>query len=950
MKPDKFVKKWAQIHLKEMTTAQSHFNDVCRLIGHPTPLEADPAGEFFTFEAPTEKASGKKGRADAWYKGKFIWEYKGAHKNLDKAYQQLLLYREYLGNPPLLITSDTHQIIIHTNFVNAVQDIFVIDFDSISKGNGIELLVRAFNDPLSFEPSETQEHVTKATADTFVEVAKNLQDWAVAEGRHEEPERLAHFIIRLLFCLFAEDMGLLPDNVFTKLVEYEKGTRESFAEGLTSLFLAMELGGTFGFHPIPNFNGGLFDDDYVPDLPGDIVHSLRSACTQDWSKIDPSIFGTLFERVIDEAKRAELGLHYTSKEDIMLIVEPVVMQPLRDEWTEVRRKASEHIADKNLFDAQEILEQFALSLSAVRILDPACGSGNFLYVTLRQLLDLQKAVIAFAGGHELDQIPLTVSPAQLFGIEINPYAHELAQVTVWIGYIQWKFENGFGEVTEPILQPLKNIELKDAILEVDDSGNPIRPKWPESDFIIGNPPFLGGNKIRKELGDRIVDAIFDLYSDSVPAFSDLVCYWFERAKESVETGNSKRAGLIATDSIRGGVNNKVLERIKQSGDIFMAWTERPWILDGASVRVSIVGFDNGSETRKYLNNLPVASMNSDLSAEEDLGTANKLGENKDICFYGSQQKGSFSISEGKAKKLVSMHRQGEPDYREVVKPSTNGLQLLRGKEWGWVIDFGVDTPIEVARTYKAPFAYIEETVYPERKDRREKRQRTHWWLHARPSPRFREILSSQRRYLASPATSKHRIFVWLDSSVLADHSLVVYAREDDYFFGVMHSKAHEIWAFKKGTFLEDRPRYTPSSTFETFPFPWPPGSEPTETEGEIVTKIAVSARKIVSFRQSWLWPDGVGVTIPESIAKKRTLTNLYNSLSIFLQDFRGRHRDTSQWNAQTRGVISLEEIEELANLHGELDSAVFEAYGWPYPLSDEEILRRLLKLNHKRSG
>ena len=495
-----FVKKWSKIQLKERTTAQSHFNDICALVGHKTPLEADPKGEFFTFEADTEKPEGERGWADAWYGNRFIWEYKGPNKSLEKAYQQLLLYKDSLGNPPLLITSDTHQIKIHTNFNNTVKKTYVITLDDIADGKGVELLRRAFNDPASFKPAETPEQVTSASAKQFVQVANLLQRY---EEKKLDPERLAHFIVRLLFCLFAEDLGLLPENAFTQLVK-QNLPQEQFRQSLKSLFATMRTGGMFGFIRIPHFNGGLFDDDFVPDELPDIVPSLRDVSSQDWASIDPSIFGTLFEQILDEdkRKRAQLGAHYTSKDDILLVIEPVLMQPLREKWQTVKLEVEDLTRKGKPKPANKLLRDFSDEVAALRVLDPACGSGNFLYVALRQLLDLQKEIITLAARLGLAEIPLTVGPGQIYGIEINSYAHELAQITVWIGYLQWRAENGFAEMDEPILRPLRQIENKDAIIDLETG---TEPAWAEVDVIVGNPPFLGDKKMRTELGDEYVD-------------------------------------------------------------------------------------------------------------------------------------------------------------------------------------------------------------------------------------------------------------------------------------------------------------------------------------------------------------------------------------------------------------------------------------------------------------
>jgi len=433
MTPQEFVNHWSRVRLKETAASQSHFNDVCALVGHKPPTKADPEGEFFTFEASTDKTTGGRGRADVWYKGRFIWEYKGAHADLEKAYQQLLLYRESLANPPLLITSDLQRIIIHTNFTGTVKQVHEITFDRLLTGDGQALLRRAFYEPDSFKPTQTQEKATQATADTFVQVVRTLQEWGKSHADPTPPEKLAHFVIRLFFCLFAEDLDLLPDKLFTNLVRHQRANLTDFTQSLRQLFTAMRDGGLFGYTRIPHFDGGLFDDDFVPVIPSDIIDHLLRSARQDWSAIDPTIFGTLFERVIDEDKRAQLGAHYTSKDDILLIVEPVLMKPLRDEWRDLRGWANQQLKNPdNRQVVSERLAAFANHLATVRVLDPACGSANFLYVSLRLLLDLQKEVITFAAAHGLEPIPLTVSPSQLYGIEINPYAHELAQITVWL--------------------------------------------------------------------------------------------------------------------------------------------------------------------------------------------------------------------------------------------------------------------------------------------------------------------------------------------------------------------------------------------------------------------------------------------------------------------------------------------------------------------------------------
>jgi hypothetical protein len=948
MTPAHFVNKWSKIQLKERTTAQSHFNDICSLVGHKPPLEADPKGEFFTFEADTDKPSGEHGWADAWYKGKFIWEYKGPDKNLDTAYKQLLLYKDALENPPLLITSDTQVIIIHTNFTNTVKHIYKIDFDQIYHGNGVDLLRRAFYDPQSFRPAVTQEQVTQTTADEFVEVAIVLRKWGIGGDSSYNSEKLAHFLIRLLFCLFAEDIGLLPNNVFTKLV-HSSLTSAQFGQSLRMLFRNMRYGGMFGFEPIPFFNGGLFDDDDVPEnMPGDVIHALRKASEQNWSAIDPSIFGTLFERIIDESKRAQLGAHYTSKNDILLVVEPVLMQPLRTKWQVVKYQVNNSL-NLGLIDAANILlKSYSDEIAILRVLDPACGSGNFLYIALRQLLDFQKEIILFAIQKGLSEIELSVGPQQLFGIELNPYAYELAQITIWIGYLQWRTENGFGILDEPILKPLHQIENKDAVLDI---ASGIEPTWPSADVIIGNPPFLGDKKMRLELGDDYVDRLHSVYSNRLPGQSDFVCYWFEKARNEIKKGNVKRAGLLATQGIRGEANRTVLERIKDTGDIFWAWSDRNWILDGAMVHVSMIGFDDGREKERCLNGKSVSKIYSDLTADIDLTKALELVENNGVAFQGVTKYGPFEISQNTAREMLSapINPNGRPNS-DVVKPYYNAQDLMQRWDGHHIIDF-YDLPENEAALYEIPFDFTLREVKPYREDSRVVGQ-SPWWQHWRRRPELQKAIANLNRFIVTPRVSKHRIFIWLPKGVVANDAIIAFARDDDYFLGILQSKVHELWSRRKGTQVREAEsgfRYTPTTTFETFPFPWPPGKE--STEDPLVQTIAELAKQLDEFRNAWLNPptEEIGITISKKMLERRTLTNLYNALATYLEKYKGKMRDPRLWSDAIECDIGLGEIETLDHIHQTLDKAVLDAYGWGYNFSNEQILENLLDLNLQRA-
>ncbi len=930
MSPQEFVAKWKHTTGHERQAAQEHFIDLCHLIGHPTPTEADPSGTWFAFEAGADKQSGGQGWADVWKKGCFAWEYKGPHGDLDKAYKQLLQYRESLENPPLLIVSDLAEIRIHTNFTNTVKQIYRVTLDDLLKPEGLARLRAVFTDPDSFKAPQTTEQVTKDAAAEFARLAQLLFRWG------NGPQAIAHFLIRILFCLFAEDAGLLPEGLFRRLLESARGRPEAFRQQLVPLFQAMTAGGFFGADEILHFDGGLFDSATVLDMDSDALDILTRAARLDWSSIEPAIFGTLFERSLDPSKRSQLGAHYTSREDILLIVEPVLMTPLRRRWAEVQQQAlalaarreavqgagRQQTAQRQKLDGEifALLRAFRHELARLRVLDPACGSGNFLYLALRQLLDLEKEVINLAGSLGDTAALPAVSPEQLHGIEISAYAHELAQTTIWIGYIQWRRENGFAAPPEPILKPIENVLLMDAILAHDAEGRPVEPVWPEADVIIGNPPFLGDKKMRGELGDAYVDDLRTLYAGRVPGGADLVTFWFEKARALIAAGRSKRAGLLATNSIRQQGNRQVLERVKESGDIFMAWSDRPWILDGAAIRVSMVGFGNGTETTRSLDGKGVASINANLTASVDMTRARPLPENRGIAFVGDTKKGAFDIPARLAEQMLAapVNPNGRPNS-DVLKRYANAFDVMQGSRGFWIIDFGLHMPEEEAALYELPYAHVRQHVKPERDVVRNAAERRTWWLHARPAPDLREAVKDLPRYIVTPQVAKHRVFAFLSPGTLPAHKLVAFARADDCFLGLLHSKAHELWSLRMCSWqgVGNDPVHTPTTTFATFPFPWAPGSEPTGDREPRVKAIADAAHDLIAKRDAWLNPPGAGA----DELKKRTLTNLYNQRPTWL---------------------------ELA--HKRLDEAVLEAYGWPHDLPDEEILERLLALNLQRAG
>jgi hypothetical protein len=1032
-----------------------------------------------------------RGYADVFKRGTFAWENKAPGKNLDAALKQLLNYSSALSNPPILVVCDRLQIRVQTQFTGHPTEKFTVLLAELALPDKLAQLRRIWLDPESFRPKITSRDITEVAAKSFATLADSLRKTFKAPGDAGGPDStaykqsvqahaddVAHFLTQCLFCFFAEDVGLLPGRMFDGLVNNRQLTSDKLTGGMSNLFNVMRDGGMYGNDDIPWFNGGLFKTVKVPLLTVLDVTELRNAAALNWSAIDVSIFGTLFERGLDPAKRSQLGAHYTDPATIMRIIEPVLQRPLLQKWELLAPELIGLIAKsrrKNDANYKLALAKFVGwldYLKSFRVLDPACGSGNFLFLGLKALKDIEHKshleAAAMGLGMEAD---LVTGPHNMLGIELNEYAAELARVTVWIGELQWRLSHGYEFKKNPVLEPLDNIECRDALIEfltppvklplplgekndklplplgegggegfpiaVSVSGNEARarqtpaahtlrflkspqmsappapqptvssasnlgsdprPKaagsdpnlgapnlrihltkaveasWPWASIVIGNPPFLGGSKKRRELGDAYFEALDAVFAGRVPGGADLVCYWFDKARLAIETKGLGAAGLVATQSIRSGSNRVVLNAIRNNTRIFDAWSDEAWVNNGAAVRVSLVSFGRGEGC--ILNGERVDQITAELgsSAASDMSLAKPLLENTGISFEGTKKYGDFDVSGDLARTwLREPNPHGKPNS-DVVKPWRNGQDVTRRPSDTWVIDFGAHMLETAASLYEAPFSHLLRNVKPERMKVRRERTKRLWWIHESARVALRESLTGLPRYIATPRVAKHRFFVFLDATVLPDTRLNVITRADDLTLGILSSRMHEAWSLANASMhgVGNDPTYNARSCFETFPFPTfqadqghqamvgrvsgATSKRPKAVERPVpalpapglrtsAEAIAQAAKRLNDLREAWLnppdWTDRVpevtplGMTsspYPDRILPKpghekdladRTLTKLYNARPAWLDA-----------------------------AHKTLDEAVAAAYGWAdytFEIPDEEILKRLLALNLERS-
>ncbi|WP_374323038.1 class I SAM-dependent DNA methyltransferase [Aquipseudomonas alcaligenes] len=1035
---DTFLARWQKAGGTERANYQLFLTELCSLLGLPLP---EPAGDdtrdnAYVFERRVvinqPDGSSNNGFIDLYKRGSFVLEAKQTGKTLDssgwdkamlKAHNQADQYARALpaeeGRPPFILVVDVGRNIelyaefsrsgaTYTPYPDALNH--RIRLEDLRKEDVRERLRAVWLDPLSLDPSRRSARVTREIADQLAKLAKSLE----ADGH--PPQLVASFLMRALFTMFAEDVGLLPERGFTELLQRLKNKPDTFAPMLEHLWQTMNSG---GFSPILEstllkFNGGLFAEAQAIALDRDQMELLLKASEADWRYVEPAIFGTLLERALNPRERHKLGAHYTPRAYVERLVLPTVIEPLRAEWKEVQVAALTYEGQGKHKEAVAEIRAFHRHLCEVRVLDPACGSGNFLYVTLEHMKRLEGEVLNLL--HDLGESQgllelegVTVDPHQFLGLEINPRAARIAEMVLWIGYLQWHFRtHGKVNPPEPVLRDFHNIEHRDALIAYDavellrdETGKPItrwdgittktspitgeqvpdesaqveqyiyinprKADWPQADYIVGNPPFIGGWKMRSALGDGYIEALWSLYPDT-PQKADFVMYWWEIAAEKVRLGASKRFGFITTNSITQVFQRRILERHlsdKHSPlSLAFAIPDHPWVdaADGAAVRIAMtVGAvagtpglrlhvanesNNGSDEVDVTLASQQGLLHADLKIGANVASTVPLKANGNICSPGVQLYGSgFVLEPEKAGQLLSQTPAGND--HQVIRAYVNGRDLMQNSRGCSVIDFFGMSESEAREAHPAAFQHLLDHVKPERMTNRRESIRDLWWRFGWERPKLRNMVHALPRFISTPETAKHRVFVAFDHSTLPDNMLTNIALGDLVNLGVLSSRLHIIWALAAGGRLGigNDPRYNKTRCFETFPFP-----DATHAQQAQIRDLA---ERLDAHRKR-----------QQAQHPELTLTGIYNVLEKLRA---GEPLTAKDKTIHEQGLVSV-----LRELHDELDRAVFAAYGWDdlaaqlvgkpgatTPLPDkpdaqaeaeEELLCRLVALNSERAA
>jgi hypothetical protein len=1033
---DAFINRWSKAEASERANAQLFLSELTDLLRVPRPANSHADGYSFEFpvKIPLGPGTETEGRIDLYRRGSFVLEAKqfiapkaeqtdlqlavrnsgvdtairrtaspirgtvGWDDAMWRAKGQAERYVRHLPPeeptaPFLLVVDVGHSIEVFADFTQAGRAYqpypdprtFRIRLADLGNEAIRERLRLIWQDPLSLDPAKVSAEVTREIAGYLATLAASLEQAGHA------PRLVAEFLTRCLFCMFAEDVGLLEKDSFYNLLESLRKSPEGFVPMLKQLFSEMQTGTQFSVvlnKKLLRFNGGLFEEASVLPVNGMQLGILILAAAQQWKNVEPAIFGTLLERALDPEERHQLGAHYTPRAYVERLVLPTVIEPLRAEWGAVRAAALVHAQKGELKKSRAEVNAFHDRLCSVTVLDPACGSGNFLYVALQHLKLLEGEVLdtaaQFGENFKLELETHTIDPHQFLGIELNPRAASIAELVLWIGYLQWHFKiHGERTPPEPILRAFNNIECRDAVLGWDGEPQPVRDvagnvvtvwdrsmkpdfltgrqvpdetkraplvsypngrpaTWPKADYILGNPPFIGDKRMREDLNDGYVEVLRAVYPE-VPESADFVMYWWHKAAHLVRAGKAKRFGLIATNSLRQPFNRRVTQQHLGELSLVFAIPDHPWVdptehdEKKANVRIAMAVAELGAidgelhtvQTEVALDdgsaNVTFAVTKGRIAADLTIGTnllgMDQLTANSGLNSNGMMLAGSgFIVTPDEAKTLGL----GEiDDLEKVMRPYRNGRDLTGTPRGAFVLDlYGLEVD-EIRTRFPTLYQHLLTNVKPERDANRRPKMRDNWWIFGEPRKGFRAATKGLRRYIATVETSKHRFFVFLPTEILPDHKLNVFALDDAFFLGVLSSRIHTAFALATGSTLEDRPVYLQSRGF--LPFPFPACNEAAKVRIRDVAEELDAHRKRVQAKHPGL-----------------SLTAMYNILEALRA---GRALTSKEQATHDASLISI-----LHQLHNELDAAVAAAYAWPVDLSEPEILTRLVALNSERSA
>jgi hypothetical protein len=1016
-----FIARWSGREGGQERANYSLFlTELCDVLGvaHPDPAEASSELNDYVFERRVERVTAdgsvEAGRIDLYKRGHFILEAKQSRKRANRrlsadpqgdlfaegkpapqtgtidhlmiqARRQAERYAAALpadhAYPPFLIVCDVGRSIeLYADFSGHGRHyaqfpdakscrIALID---LADPQMRERLRTVWEAPGTLDPARRTAKVTRDIAGRLAGISRAL------EGRGFEARSVAIFLMRCLFTMFVEDAGLLKKKGFTDLLTRCLDEPRRFTAEIDDLWRHMDAG---GYSPgigarLLRFNGKLFKNAAALPLDVGEIRLLRDASDADWRDLEPAIFGSLFEQALDPEERRKLGAHYTPRAYVETVVDATIVESLAQDWIAYQSAADRalHAGDRSA--ALREIGDFLRHLASVRVLDPACGTGNFLYVALRRMKQLEgealKQLHDIGGDEAVAEVrDISVKPDQFFGMELNRRAVEIAELVLWIGYIQWHLRTRATVPPEPVLGNKDHVQEKDALLvwkgypqaplKRDAHGRPVidqqgrelysypaavRPDWPAADFIVGNPPFIGGKNIRGRLGTGYAEALWKAHPKINPS-ADLVMYWWDRAADLLtQKGTRLRGfGFVTTNSIVQVFQRRVLERHiagEPAISLLLAVPDHPWTKatkDAAAVRiamtVAVPGAREGTLRRVVSEDQldtdeprigfveRTGRINADLTIGADITKATSLTANETLCSPGVKLHGDGFIVTRETAMALGLGRR--PGLERHIREYRNGRDLTSRARGVMVIDlFGLDAAA-VRRRFPEVYQHLLSTVKPERDRNNRASYRDRWWQFGEPRRDLRPALDGIGRYIVTAETMKHRIFQFLDARVLPDNMLVAIASDEAFHLGVLSSRVHVAWATRAGgrQGVGNDPRYSKSRCFDPFPFP--------DATATAKAKIGALAEELDAVRKRVL--DG---------NRDLTLTALYNMLEALRSDVPLPSKERDLRDRMCAPI--------LKDLHDQIDAVVLAAYGWPAGLAEDDVIGRLVDLNRERAS